>query len=131
MSVNGAMVRISADELAWFRTADDQAIVEKTDNWFWSDEPRALNLAKMFVGVHFLLTGVDPSVASGEPISFLGNQAYGEELHNDFGYGPVACFRPTPSTRFIARYKSCPRRSSSSAWPIRRWPRSIRSRWAA
>jgi Domain of unknown function (DUF1877) len=95
MSVNGAMVRISPEELAWFRAASEDAIEEKTEDWFWSDEPpRAFNLAKLYVGVHFLLTGVDHCEDTDGPLSFLGNQEYGEDLNNDFGYGPGRVFPP-------------------------------------
>lgn len=92
MSVNGAMIRISPEELEWFRTADDEAIEEKTDGWFWSDDGRALNLAKRYAGVQFLLSGVDEP--SEGPLSFLSNQDYGERLAYEFGYGPARVFPP-------------------------------------
>lgn len=94
MSVNGAMIRISPAELDWFRVADEEAIEEKTEDWFWSDAPRALNFAKRYAGVHFLLTGIDHSEEVDGPLSFLGNQSYGENLSYEFSYGPARVFPP-------------------------------------
>ncbi len=92
MSVNGAVVRISAPDLEWLRTADPGAIDEKTEGWFWSDNPRSFEMEKGYAGIHFLLTGVD---SGGEgPLSFIGNQEYGEELNYEFAYGPARVFPP-------------------------------------
>ncbi|HEX4461286.1 MAG TPA: DUF1877 family protein, partial [Polyangia bacterium] len=94
MSVNGAMIRISPEELEWFRTASEEACEEKTESWFWGDDARGLNLAKAYVGVHFLMTGVDHVEPSDGPLSFLGNQDYGENLDYELTYGPARVFPP-------------------------------------
>lgn len=96
MSINGALVRLSDDDLAWLRgyrpDGADQA-GDRTASWFFADNPQAYELEGAFVGVHFLLTG---TASGGDgPLSFVANAAFGEPVPYDRGHGPGRILAPT------------------------------------
>lgn len=114
MSVNGAVVRITDEDLEWLRkhgpeddgTEDFGADGDRTDGWFWSDDPRACELEKAYAAVHYLLTGTEED---GEGwVSFLGNQQLGEEVRYEFAYGPGRAFEPDAVQAIAAALDAVP-----------------------
>ena len=93
MSMNGAVVRLTAEDLGWLRSyttakTDDQGepLEDRTDAWFFCDNPSCFEMEKAFAGVHFLLTGTD--LGGAGPLSFIANASFGEAVPYDFAYGP-------------------------------------------
>lgn len=98
MSMNGAIVRLSDDDLAWLRgysEADDSDSADgsedRSDGWFFADNPNVYELEKAFAGVHFLLSGATLGGGDGV-LSFIANEALGEAVPWDGGYGPGRVF---------------------------------------
>jgi hypothetical protein len=98
MSINAAIFRVSELEMECLRTCSAEDIDAFTENWFWSDYPRAFELEKAFAAVHFLLTGkeLDDTTAADRPLSFISDadDGFGERLGYDLGYGPCRLFSP-------------------------------------
>jgi len=94
---------LSDDDLAWLRGGSAHAsgdeLGDRTAGWFFADNPNVYEFEKAFLGVHFILTG---SSFGGEGVlSFIANDASGEAVPHDFGYGPGRVFEPA-AVRSIA-----------------------------
>jgi hypothetical protein len=112
MSINVAIVRVSSTEMDSLRTSSSEDIDALTENWFWSDYPRALELEKSFAAVHFLLTGreLEETTAADRPLSFISDadEGFGERIPYDLGYGPCRLFSPELVTEIEGALRDLP-----------------------